>query len=460
MKFLTLKFIPIFVLLLTAFLSLPSLLNSTIKKVEAYAQDTKRADVTPKPKRPKPQHPTGVPAPINDNCANAIAVNTCPFTDTQDTSGATDEVNEPQSTCTVQSNSVWYTYTTAANTAVITVSTCNSSVDTAIMVWQVPTATPCNFASFIAVGCNDDFCGDGFQSTVQFTANPNTTYKIQVGGFDGETGSVTTNISCQILQCAPVVINGTLGTGDPSFPGTQTHGNQLGRLNRNGISSTCAAPKTCLLFTPTGDRAYDAYTIPNQSGVDTCVSVNLSAPADTICNIQSNVYLNTFDPSNICTGYLADPGLSTGVPPVATNFSFVIPAGQTLIVVVHTTNPGEIGCPYTLTVLGDLCVQFDYCVQQDSPRRLFQFSSMNGMYRYTDCSKGIIRNGVGTVSTAFCKITGSGSGADSSASVLINPCTKKGDATINISTGTPPFATTQIIKINDTDITNNICKCP
>ena len=137
--------------------------------------------------------PTGT-APANDNCANAIDVTpaNCGFTDTQDTTGATDQVGEPQSTCTTQANSVWYSYTnTTANEVLVTVATCTSDFDTAIQVWE-QTGASCDFNTFVAVACNDDFCGDGFQSTLTFIAAPGKTYKIQVGGFDGETGNLTT----------------------------------------------------------------------------------------------------------------------------------------------------------------------------------------------------------------------------------------------------------------------------
>jgi len=449
------------VLLFAALLTLPALFNARSSMAAAPAQDTSRSDVKPQNKVRRPQTPHAVAAaPANDNCANGIAINACPFTDTKDTTMATDEVGEPQSTCTLQANSVWYNVPAATTTRLFTVATCNSDFDTAIMVWQVNTAQPCNFASFVAVACNDDFCGDGLQSTVQFTANANTTYKIQIGGFDGETGSLTTDISCQTLQCPPVVINGTLGTGDPNFTGTQTHGTTVGRLNRNGISSTCTAPKTCLIFDTATGRAFDSYAIPNQSGQAQCVSVNLSAPANATCNIQSNAYLGAFNPASICTNYLADPGLSTGVPPTPTNMSFIVPAGQTLTVVVMTTNPGEIGCPYTVTILGDLCSLFDYCVQDDNnPRRFIKINSTNGDYEFHDCSKGITLTGRGTVAISFCKIQLNDSGPnpkkpDRSVFVLVNPCTGRGDASVRI----PGSVTT--VNLGDADITNNLCKCP
>lgn len=461
MNFLKRKSSLVLLALLVALLAVPGMLSLKTDKVQASAaaQDRSRSDkpqLTPT-KKARPSRPTGAPAPVNDNCANAIAV-TCgaPFTDTRDTSSATDETGEPESTCTLQASSVWYSYTTGANTTQLTVATCNSDFDTALQVFKVGAGGACDFASFTPVACNDDFCGDGLQSSVSFLADPNSTYKIQVGGFDGETGNLVVDFTCQEFACPPTVINGTLGTGDPSFTGTQTHGTTVGRLNRNGIGSTCGAPKTCLQFDSVTGRAYDTYAIPNQSGQDQCVTINLSAPADTTCNIQTNAYLTSFNAASICDNYLGDPGLSTGVPPTPTSFSVTVPAGQTLVIVAMTTNPGETGCAYTINVVGDLCAGFDYCVQQDFPKRFLQVNSTTGAYRYTDCSKNIIRDGMGSVSTYFCKVelTG-GSGTNSSASALINPCTKKGDATIVVKQGN----SIQTVKISDKDITNNDCQC-
>ena len=297
-----------------------------------------------------------VPPPANDDCANAIAVTpaNCGFTDTKDTTNATDQVGEPGSTCTSQGNSVWYSYTnTTANDVLVSVSTCTSNFDTAVQVWE-QTGASCAFGGFVAVACNDDACGDGFQSLTSFIAAPGKTYMIQSGGFDGETGTLTTQISCTVFNCPTNVINGTLGSGSPDH--AFTTGNQTGRLNRNGISSSCAVPKSCNIFTAAGSRAYDAYTFANTSGADACTLVNLVVNTASGANYQVNAYLDSYNPASICTNYLADPGLSSGGGPQSpTDMSFTVPSGHSVVLVVQTTNPGETGGLYTLTVLGNLC---------------------------------------------------------------------------------------------------------
>ena len=452
------KLAPLFVFLGATLLALPVISKIQQTPVSAAVQqDQSQSDVKPAVK-PTPINPgVSATAPTNDTCANAVNIASCPFTDTRSTAGATTEPGEP-APCGGIGGTVWYTYeNTSSNPAVVTAVTCNgSSYDTALAAYKV-TGAACAFAGFVNVACNDDSCG--LQSSIQFTADPNSTYKIQAGGFAGGTGNLTLDVSCQVLQCPPVVINGTLGSGDPGFPGVQFSGDQTGRLNRNGIGSSCAAPKACLIFDPAGLRKFDAYEIPNESGEDQCVSINLTEAAGQTCNLQSNAYLDTYSPSSICTGYLGDPGLSTGVPPTPTNFSVTVPAGHTLIVVVHTTNPGEVGCAYTVTVRGNLCVQFDYFVQDDkSPARIIAINSMNGNYKYCDFSKGITLTGSGSSSIYFCKIEVFDLGPDPKRpdrfiDVRVNSCTFVGDATIQLPTGGP------IITLHDSDVRNSSHAC-
>jgi hypothetical protein len=96
-------------------------------------------------------------------------------------------------------------------------------------------------------------------------------------------------------------IQGSLATGDTTMPA---------RLNRDGVQATCATPKTYPgPITSTPPYYYDTYTFTNNSGSAQCVTASLEALT---CNAQLSVYLTSFDPNNLATNYLADPGLSTG----------------------------------------------------------------------------------------------------------------------------------------------------
>ncbi len=168
-----------------------------------------------------------------------------------------------------------------------------------------------------------------------------------------DNGSAVFQVPCPTDPCPaipPTLITGVLGScGD--WPGC-TSGTQTGRLNRNGVGSTCDTPKVCDIFLTDPGRAYDAYVIPNTSGGVACVTAELTVITQDACNLQVNGYLNTYDPANICTGYLADPGLSSGTPPSVSSFCANVPDGDDLILVVHTTNPGEIGCDYEIRLMG------------------------------------------------------------------------------------------------------------
>lgn len=150
--------------------------------------------------------------------------------------------------------------------------------------------------------------------------------------------------------CPPSSINGRLGAGSADYPSVS--GTLLGRLTRNGIASACDAPKTCALATNTGARAYDAYTFRNNGSSQACVTVTLTVPQQIGTNYQANSYLGSFDPNNICANYLADPGASSATLLQPLVHSHIIPAGATFVVIVQTTNPGEIGGNYQLKVEG------------------------------------------------------------------------------------------------------------
>jgi len=150
--------------------------------------------------------------------------------------------------------------------------------------------------------------------------------------------------------CPPPVINGRLGSGSPDYPSVS--GVQLGRLNRNGVASACNAPKTCQLATSTGGRAYDTYTFKNNGSNQICATVTLTLPQQIGANYQANSYLGSFDPNNICANYLADPGVSSATLSQPIVYSHNVPAGASFVVVVQTTNPGEIDGSYQLKVEG------------------------------------------------------------------------------------------------------------
>ena len=123
---------------------------------------------------------------------------------------------------------------------------------------------------------------------------------------------------------------------------------QDGRMNRNASRSDCASNKTCPgIFVSGTPRYFDAYTFLNGES-NACVTVAITSAA----NLFSTAYLNSYNPSNLCENYLADPGSSAIGG--STNYSFTIPAFGAFVVVINQVNVGDFG-DYTLTVTGGSC---------------------------------------------------------------------------------------------------------
>jgi hypothetical protein len=99
--------------------------------------------------------------------------------------------------------------------------------------------------------------------------------------------------------------------------------------------------------------------LTNTLGSPTCVTVTITADKSAFGAIQAVAYLTSFNPAAVGTNYLADPGfvpiVFPGYPGV---FSFTVPAGGTIVVVVVELKspangfPTAVGSTYTLKVAG------------------------------------------------------------------------------------------------------------
>jgi hypothetical protein len=128
------------------------------------------------------------PPPANDNFASAISIAATTFTDTQDSSAATTQANDPTPSCSQNSqipfvtgrdNTIWYKVV-PSSTGTATVDTVGSSYDSVLSVWSGTTQT-----ALVAVACNDDINpGIITQSKLtNVTLNAGTTYYIMVSSF-------------------------------------------------------------------------------------------------------------------------------------------------------------------------------------------------------------------------------------------------------------------------------------
>jgi hypothetical protein len=133
------------------------------------------------------------------------------------------------------------------------------------------------------------------------------------------------------------VIQGAFDPSDQTMPA---------RLFRDSVASTCAAPKA-FPSVNIGTNLFETFEFRN-FGAEACVTATLDVGN---CDAQVHLmaYLDSFDPNNLSTNYLADVGSSASQP-----FSFVVPAGQRFIMVAQT-NYGPTTCSYRFTLSGARC---------------------------------------------------------------------------------------------------------
>ncbi|HEU4386250.1 MAG TPA: HYR domain-containing protein, partial [Blastocatellia bacterium] len=156
---------------------------------------------------------------------------------------------------------------------------------------------------------------------------------------------------------SPLTISSTLDATPPVAGSgfTTATGSQTARLNRNGVSSTCAG-KANPGVTGTGTRQYDSYTFTSCSSAPSCVTATL-VNACTGANpaMLAAAYTGSFNPASVTTNYLGDPG-SSQIAAGPSSFSFTVAAGATFVLVVSEVNQGlALGCNYTLTISG-VCI--------------------------------------------------------------------------------------------------------
>ena len=170
---------------------------------------------------------------------------------------------------------------------------------------------------------------------------PDQVYRIN-GTTGGGSSPTPTPTPMGSPSCTPIVVNGSIDTGDPT---------QSDRLFRSGILQTCPASTTCAVFGDGLPRHYDLYTFTNTAGATQCVNIDTNTACTGTNSIFIGAYLGSFDPANICTNWIGDSGSS---PNPDKAFQVDVDNGQTLVVVVSEVTP-DAGCPgYTVTITG-LC---------------------------------------------------------------------------------------------------------
>jgi len=143
---------------------------------------------------------TAVPPPANDNFASAIAINGLPFSDAQDTTGATLQAGEPSPSCSGAAvGTVWYSFTPSTAE---TVSASGSPYYQAGIVAYSGTS----LGNLTQVPC-------GVGGITTFRAQAGQTYYFQVAGSFSQRGVITLNLALT----PPPVVQFFYYPGDPSI---------------------------------------------------------------------------------------------------------------------------------------------------------------------------------------------------------------------------------------------------
>lgn len=145
-------------------------------------------------------------------------------------------------------------------------------------------------------------------------------------------------------------------TIDTTAPGASpayraTTGQQTGRINRNGVASTCGSVKTNPGSGATTDlRQFDNYRfVALGSG---CLTVTLRDAGDDLL-FGAAYDQNGLNIANPTANYIADMGASPTTSIPSRTFSFDVTAGQIFHIVIHEVDPGGgMGRSYALDVGG------------------------------------------------------------------------------------------------------------
>ncbi|HSR68413.1 MAG TPA: hypothetical protein VLU25_10760 [Acidobacteriota bacterium] len=128
------------------------------------------------------------PPPANDACPQAVVIDSLPFFDSRDVSGALTETSEPNIDCIFGAgdSTVWYSYLhDQPGRRQLLLSTAGSDYDTVIQVYE----GSCDSLMVSDEVCDDDD-GPGLTSMVSFTAIPGVRYFIKIAAFSGSAGNL------------------------------------------------------------------------------------------------------------------------------------------------------------------------------------------------------------------------------------------------------------------------------
>lgn len=197
--------------------------------------------------------PTSTPPPVqNDLRANAVQIQSSPFVETRNVTGAGQSVDDPV-LCTGNAGTatVWYRLT-ATQSGQMTVATTQSNYDTVVSVWRAAQN------SLVPVGCNDNDpnIANSITSLLSTALVNGDTYYIEVA--DKTATSLVRNLNLSVVVSPTAGATSTpTPTPTPAPPGNDDFGNWLDVTvvpfshvqNINGATTQNADPILC-----TGDK--------------------------------------------------------------------------------------------------------------------------------------------------------------------------------------------------------------
>lgn len=176
--------------------------------------------------------------PANDDFANAIVLPSLlpVLTVTGTNVEATIEADEPAPLDLPIDASMWWQWTAPA-TGTVTISLCASNFDTVLGVYTGTTVV-----ALTPLSSSDDSCGGGGffapQSRLSFLATSGVNYKLQVSGFDGDTGNVTLDITAPAAPVNDDFANAIAITGSPSLGSNVNASREAGEPLHGGPGDT------------------------------------------------------------------------------------------------------------------------------------------------------------------------------------------------------------------------------
>ncbi len=217
-------------------------------------------------------------APANDQIADAILIDPLPFDDTQNTTGATVSVGDPNTSCDPNiGKTVWYRYEAGATSKILHLNTLGSNFDTVLSVYQD------NGGVLTELICDDD-SGPNGTSQLNLNTGQNVTLYVGIGGYGGVGGILQFHV--EELSAAPPHDEFASPRIITSLPYDDSDNTVLAKTAANDPVTSCASVVGSSVFyqyTPSDNSPLVLHT--NGSNFDTVLSVYTGATVETLVEV-------------------------------------------------------------------------------------------------------------------------------------------------------------------------------